>query len=152
TVVTVNGSPLSARDLPLLQDVTIEEALGEQDKVSITAAMRTSDRSEWTSPLDALVAPAVPLTVSITRGTSEYRLDARSVSASWRIVPGGLSTLTVEGLDRSMGLDRRDVQKLWQHRSDADIAREILEQNHHLAARVDGTPTGPGSGIYSPQQ
>jgi hypothetical protein len=152
TVITVDGSPLPPASLELVQDVTIEEALGAQDKASLTVAMLTSDRSAWTSPLDALVAPAVPFTVSIDRGGDEYRLEGRSVSASWRFAPGGLSTLTVEGLDRSVELDRTHVQKVWQHRSDADIAREILETGHGLATRIDATTSGPDPDTYSPQQ
>jgi hypothetical protein len=152
TVLTVDGSPLSSADLDQVQTLTVEEALGAQDKVSITVALRTSDRSGWTSPLDALVAPAVPFTVTLSRDRVDYRLEARSVSASWQILPGGVSTLTVEGLDRSVELDREDVQKVWEHRSDADVAREILEQSHHLAADVQPTPMGPGSDTYSPQQ
>jgi phage protein D len=151
TLLTVNGAPLAARDLDLVQDVTVEEALGAQDKASITVAMRTSDRSDWTCPLDALVAPAVPFTVSLVRGSDQYQLDARSVTASWRLAPGGESTLTVEGMDRGVELDREDVQKVWQHRTDADIAREIL-QRHHLADDVQDTPPGPGADSYSPQQ
>jgi phage protein D len=73
------------------------------------------------------------------------------VSASWQISPGGLSTITVEGMDRSVELDRRDVQRLWQDTNDAAIA-ETLFAEHGLASQVDSTPSGAESDTYSPQQ
>jgi phage protein D len=152
TLVTVNGSPLSAQDLALVLNVTVEEALGSPAKASLTVAMRVDDRSGWTSPLDALVAPAVPFTVTVSRDGVSCIIDARSVSASWSISPGGLSTLTVEGLDRSVDLDRSDVQKVWHNTSDADIAREIFRKHQLTNTRIDPTPPAPNADIYSPQQ
>lgn len=151
TVVTVGGSPLGARDLDRVQSVTLEEALGGQSKVSVVITMATGTRSTWTSPLDALVAPAERFGVEISRGGRTCAVDARSVAASWSFVPGGVSTLTVEGMDRSVELDRRDVQKLWQDTTDSTIARTIFG-DHGLAAQVDSTPTGADSDTYSPQQ
>lgn len=151
TVVTVGGSPLTAQQLLLVQTVTLEESLGSPAKVSIAVTMETGPRSTWTSPLDALVAPAEPFTVEVSRGGTSCAVDARSVSASWSFAPGGASTLTVEGMDRSVELDRRDVQRLWQDTTDATIARTIFE-DHGLTAQVDSTPTGADSDTYSPQQ
>ncbi|MDQ6725710.1 MAG: contractile injection system protein, VgrG/Pvc8 family [Actinomycetota bacterium] len=151
TVITVDGAPLAAGDLFRVQSVHLEETLGSQDKVSVVLAMVTDNVSGWTSPIDALVAPATPFGVTLTRGAASYEVDARSVSASWSVVPGGLSTLTVEGMDRSVEMDRRDVQKLWQDTTDSDIARTLFEQ-YGLSAQVDTTPAATDSNTYSPQQ
>jgi len=151
TVITVDGSPLRGPDLDLVRSVSVEEALGSQAKVSLTVTMLTGARSAWTSPLDALVSAAKPFTVAISRGDETCSVDARSVGASWSFVPGGASTLTVEGLDRSVELDRRDVQRLWQDATDADIAQRIFAE-HGLNADVDSTPSGTDSDTYSPQQ
>jgi hypothetical protein len=150
-VITVDGAPLAAADLFRVQSVHIEEALGSQDKVSVVVAMLTDNVSGWTSPIDALVAPATPFGVTLARGDGSYSVDARSVSASWNMVPGGLSTLTVEGMDRSVEMDRRDVQKLWQDTTDADVARTLFEQ-YGFRAQVDATPVATDSNTYSPQQ
>lgn len=149
--VTVGGTPLSAAELDLVQSVTLEEALGSPAKVSITVATATDARSGWTSPLDRLVAPAEPFTVEVTRGDRSCAVAARSVSAAWTFAPGGTSTLTAEGMDASVELDRRDVQRLWQDTTDATIARTIFEE-HGLPADTDSTPTGADSDTYSPQQ
>ncbi|MEO6998299.1 MAG: contractile injection system protein, VgrG/Pvc8 family [Terracoccus sp.] len=151
TSVTVNGSPLGAHDLDLVQSLSVEESLGGQDKVSLTVQLVTSDRSGWTSSLDPLVAPASPFHVTLTRGRDSVEVEALSVSASWQIAPGGSSTITVEGMDRSVELDRQDVQRLWQDTNDAAIA-ETLFSEHGLAAQVDSTPSGADSDTYSPQQ
>ncbi|WP_170850833.1 hypothetical protein [Arthrobacter sp. OV608] len=131
--------------------MTLEEALGGQSKVSVVVTMATGMRSTWNSPLDSLVAPAARFGVEIYRGGRSFSVDARSVAASWSFVPGGVSTLTVEGMDRSVELDRRDVQKLWQDTTDSTIARTIFG-DHGLPAQVDSTPSGADSETYSPQQ
>ncbi|MFR9778039.1 phage late control D family protein [Micromonospora sp. MS34] len=151
TVITVDGAPLTAHQLELVQSVSVEESLGGPDKASVTVAMDTDNHSAWRSSLDALVAPATPFTVRLSRGGTSYEIDARSVSANWSFTPGGLSTLTVEGMDRSVELDRRDVQRLWQDTTDATIARTLFTE-HGLAAQVDATPAGTDSATYSPQQ
>jgi phage protein D len=151
TTLTVAGAPLGHHDLDLVRSITVEESLGGQDKVSVTVALTTDNASGWTGPLDPLVAPASPFAVSLARGADRRDVDARSVSTSWQIAPGGLSTITVEGLDRSVELDRRDVQRLWQDTNDAAIA-DTLFHEHGLASQVDSTPTGADSDTYSPQQ
>jgi phage protein D len=151
TSITVNGALLGAHDLDLVQSLSLEETLGGQDKVSITVQLVTSSSSAWTSSLDPLVAPATPFHVTLTRGTDTVEVEARSVSASWQIAPGGSSTITVEGMDRSVELDRQDVQRLWQDTNDAAIADTIFSE-HGLAALVDSTPSGADSDTYSPQQ
>lgn len=151
TSITVNGAPLGAHDLDLVQSLSLEETLGGQDKVSITVRLVTSDRSAWTSSIDPLVAAATPFHVALNRGRDTVEVEARSVSAGWQIAPGGISTITVEGMDRSVDLDRRDVQRLWQDTDDAAIAQTLFAE-HGLAAEVDDTPSGADSDTYSPQQ
>jgi phage protein D len=151
TVIAVGGSPLSASDLFRVQSVHVEETLGAQDKVSIAVAMDTDNRSGWTSPLDALVAPAKPFTVTLTRGQVSYSIDARSVSASWNLVAGGLSTLTVEGMDRSVEMDRKHFQCLWDRTTDSAIASTLFSR-YGLALKVGSTPARTGPAVYSPQQ
>lgn len=150
-VITVNGSPLSARDLDRVQSLHIEETLGSPDKISIAMSLTTDNRGGWSSPLDTLVAPAVPFTATLTRGALSYSIEARSVSVSWNLVAGALSTLTVEGMDRSVDLDRREVRRLWQDATDSAIAQTLFTE-HGLAARVATTPAGTDSDTYSPQQ
>jgi phage protein D len=151
TSITVNGAPLGAHDLELVQSLSLEETLGGQDKVSITVQLVTSDNSAWTSCLDPLVAPATPFHVTLTRGSHTVEVEARSVSASWQVAPGGSSTITVEGMDRSVELDRQDVQRLWQDTNDAAIAKTLFSE-HGLDPQVDSTPSGADSDTYSPQQ
>lgn len=149
TVIAVGGSPLSPSDLFRVQSVHVEETLGAPDKVSIAVAMDTDNRSGWTSPLDALVAPAKPFTVTLTRGDS-YSIDARSVSASWNLVAGGLSTLTVEGMDRSVEMGRKHHQRLWDEASDSAIACTLFSR-YGLAPKVGSTPARTGADVYSQQ-
>jgi phage protein D len=151
TVIAVGGSPLSPSDLFRVQSVHVEETLGAPDKVSIAVAMDTDNRSGWTSPLDALVAPAKPFTVTLTRGGVSYSIDARSVSASWNLVAGGLSTLTVEGMDRSVEMDRKHFQCLWDRTTDSAIASTLFSR-YGLALKVGSTPARTGPAVYSPQQ
>ncbi len=151
TTLTVAGAPLGEHDLDLVENLTVEESLGAQDRVSVTVALATSNASAWTSSLDALVAPAAPLRITLVRGGATVDVDARSVSARWQFAPGALSTMTVEGLDRSVELDREDVQRLWQDTNDAAIAETIFSE-HGLAAQVGSTPSGADSRTYSPQQ
>ncbi|WP_111135359.1 phage late control D family protein [Micromonospora deserti] len=151
TVITVDGTPLTAHQLELVQSVSVEESLGSPDKASVTVAMDTDNNSAWNSSLDALVAPATPFAVRVSRGGASYEIDARSVSANWNFAPGGLSTLTVEGMDRSVEMDRRDVQRLWQDTTDSTIAQTLFTQ-YGLAAQVESTPAGMDSATYSPQQ
>jgi hypothetical protein len=151
TSITVNGAPLAAAEVFRVQSVHVEETLGGQDKVSLVIAMVTDNASRWTSPLDALVGPAVPFGVTVQRGSASYSIDARSVSASWNLVAGGLSTLTVEGMDRSVEMDRRDVQRTWTDTTDATIATTLFTQ-YGLTPDVDSTPTAVDSDVYSPQQ
>lgn len=149
--LTVDGAPLTRAALDLVDSITVEERLGSPDRVSVTVGMTTSDRSAWSSSLDELVAPAIPVRVTLTRGSDTLDVDARSVTASWRFAPGGRSTMTVEGMDRSVEMDREDVQRVWPDTNDAAIA-ETLFTRYGLAARVGATPSGPDSDTYSPQQ
>lgn len=151
TAVTVNGSPLHGHDLDLVQSINVEETLGSPDKVSITVALTTDDKSGWTCALDPLVAPAKPLAVTITRDRLSLTVDALSVSASWTIAPGGLSTLTVEGMDRSIELDREQVQYPWRDAADSDIAKALFRK-HHLKPDVTDTPKRVSSDVYTPLQ
>lgn len=151
TVITVNGSPLGNTELAAIRSVSLAESLGEADRASITVTLETGSSSAWTSPLDSLVAPATPFTVELSRGEVSYRLDARSVSASWNFDPGSPSTLTVEGMDRSVELDREDVAKLWQESRDSAIAEAIFGK-HKLKTQVQTTPVGTDPETYAPQQ
>lgn len=151
TVVTVDGSPLGDTELDTIVSLSVSETLGSPDRASITVTMETDTSSGWTSALDPLVAPAKPFTIELTRGDDKYSLQARSVSASWSITPGSRSTLTVEGMDRHVDMDRRVVQKLWQDTTDSAIAETIFG-SHGLATKVGTTPAGTSSDTYSPQQ
>jgi phage protein D len=150
TTLLVNNAPLSADDLEAVQSVTLREELGSQDRISVAVAMTTDNASGWSSPLDDLVAPRTPLTATIERGPATYTIDARTVSASWHLAPGGLSTLTVEALDRSVDMDREDRQEIW-NLGDSAIAEKIFTR-YGLAAQADSTPTGSDADVYSPQQ
>ncbi len=152
TTLTVGGAPLSADDLERIDTLTVEESMGSPARVSVTVRLETDPRSAWTSPLDALVAPAKAFAVEVARGGDTLAVDARSVSARWAFAPGAASTLVVEGMDRSVDLDRRYVQRPWDDTTDAAIATTLFKEHGLDPSRVEPTPTGADSDTYSPQQ
>ena len=69
-------------------------------------------------------------------------VPARATSASWSLQAGGLSTLTVAGLDASADLDREERDRPGAGSSDADIASALLAAGR-ASPRV-GPDAGPG--------
>ena len=111
--ITVGGQPLAAADLTRVQSVDVSEAMGSQTQVSIVVSAQVDSTSHWTSPLDTLVQPFAPFTVTIDRGTDTLVVPARATSASWSLAAGALSTLTIAGLDASADLDREEHDHDW---------------------------------------
>ena len=149
-VVSVGGRPLPANALDSVQSVDVSEAMGAQTQVSVVVTARVSDRSDWTSPLDALVGPFAPFQVAITRGPDELVVPARATSAAWSLQAGDLSSLTIAGLDASADLDREEHDKAWGGVSDANIASALL--GTICTPRVGTTPQPDGTDTFTPHQ
>lgn len=149
--LTVRDRPLGADDLALIDRVDVEESLGAQDKVSVVIGLLPGTLSTWTSTLESLIEPAAPFRVEIERGGRTLTVEARAVSASWDFVPGGRSTLTIGGLDRSVEMDRYQERKPWPDASDADIARRLFSARG-FATDIEDTPPAVSSDLFTPQQ
>src|SRR5271167_276043 len=120
--ISINGASLSASDLSRVQSVHIEQSMGGRDMVSLVVSLLPDNQSNWTSPLDPLVAAAaVPYRVTLNRGGDSVTVEAYSGSVSWQITPGGLSTLSVSGMDASVLLDRTE-QAAPQQGTDSAVA------------------------------
>src|SRR5262249_43525193 len=106
--VTVDGRPLAGGGLTLIRSVDVSEAINAQRQVSVAAACDVDNASNWSTPLDSLVAPFAHFEITIARGGDSLVVPARTTSASWSLEPGGLSTTTIAGLDASADLDREE--------------------------------------------
>lgn len=148
--ITVGGQPLGTADLTRVQSIDVSEAMGSQTQVSIVVRAQVDSTSHWTSPLDSLVQPFAPFTVSIDRGTDTLVVPARATSASWSLAAGALSTLTIAGLDASADLDREEHDHDWGGMSDADIARQLLSPIG--TPQVGATPQPDDTDRFTPHQ
>jgi hypothetical protein len=147
--ISINGAALSAADLTRVQSVHVEQTTGGRDLVSVVVSVLADNRSNWTSPLDALVAaPAVPFRVTLTRSGDALTVEGFSGSVSWQLTPGGLSTLSVSGMDGSVNLDRVE-QTTPQLGTDSEVAEAIFSRNG-LTAQVGSTTSTDSS--FTPQQ
>jgi hypothetical protein len=149
--VTVDGRPLTSSDLALIRSVDVSEAMNAQTQVSIVIACNVDNVSNWSTPLDSLVAPFARFQVEIDRGEDSLVVPARATSASWSLRAGGLSMLTIAGLDASADLDREEHDRSWGGMSDADIASALLAP---VATPKVGTITRPPDGTdrFTPHQ
>jgi hypothetical protein len=148
--VTVGGSALTASQLALIRSVDVSEAMNAQTQVSIVVACNVDNASNWSTPLDSLIAPFAQFQVEIDRGTDSLVVPARATSASWSLQAGGLSTLTIAGLDASADLDREEHDQSWGGMSDADIATALLSPV--AAPQVGTTPPPDGTDRFTPHQ
>jgi phage protein D len=148
--ISIDGTALSAADLSRVQSVHIEQSMGGRDMVSLVVSLLPDNQSNWTSPLDPLVAsPAVPYRVTLNRGSDSLTVEAYSGSVGWQITPGGLSTLTVSGMDASINLDRVE-QTAPQQGTDSAVASAIFTRNSLLTGTI--TPTTSTDSAFTPQQ
>jgi phage protein D len=147
--VTVDGKALTASDLALIRSVDVSEAIKAQTQVSIVVACNVDNTSKWSTPLDSLVEPFAKFQVEIDQGQDSLVVPALTTSASWSLQAGGLSTLTIAGLDASADLDREEIDKPWPGMSDADIARELLKK---FSPTVGQTPPPDGTDRFTPHQ
>ena len=115
TVITVNGSPaVAAATSTASSRVHVEEALGAPGQ----GEHRRRDGHRQPQRLDQPARPAGRAGRAVhghadpRRGTLRRSTRAASARAG-TCVAGGLSTLTVEGMDRSVELDRERLQRLW---------------------------------------
>jgi phage protein D len=110
--------------------------------------------SNWSTPLDSLIKPFAKFQVEIQRGEDPLIVPARATSASWSLQAGGLSTLTIAGLDATADLDREEVEHPWGGTSDADTARELLGKLKAIATpQVGDIKQKPdGTDHFTPQQ
>lgn len=148
--VTVDGHPLTANDLALIRSVDVSEAMNAQTQVSIVATCNVDNASNWSTPLDSLVAPFARFTVEIDRGPDSLVVPARATSASWSLQAGDLSTLTIAGLDASADLDREERDRSWAGVSDADVASTLLAPV--ATPQVGTTPPPDGTDHFTPHQ
>jgi phage protein D len=149
--VTVDGRTLTSSDLALIRSVDVSEAMNAQMQISIVVTCNVDNTSNWSSPLDSLVTPFAKFQVEIDRGGDSLIVPARATSASWSLQAGGLSTLTIAGLDATADLDREEHEQSWPGMSDTDIASALLAQ---IAIPKVGNITGqPDSADrFTPQQ
>ncbi len=136
--VTADGQTLTSSDVALIRSVDVAEAMNTQTQVSIVIACNVDNASNWSTPLDSLVAPFARFQVEIDRGGDSLVVPARATSASWSLQAGSLSTLTIAGLDASADLDREEHDHDWGGTSDADIATALLTPV--ATAKVGPTP------------
>jgi len=148
--VTVDGQSLTASDLTLIRSVDVSEAMNAQTQVSIVITCNVDNASNWSTPLDSLVAPFARFQVEIDRGPDALVVPARATSASWSLQAGGLSTLTIAGLDASADLDREEKDRSWAGMSDADIASVLLAPV--ATPQVGTTPPPDGTDHFTPHQ
>lgn len=148
--VTVEGNALTASDLSLIRSVDVSEAMNAQTQVSIVVTCNVDNASNWSTPLDSLIAPFARFQVEIDRGADSLVVPARATSASWSLQAGGLSTLTIAGLDASADLDREEQDQAWGGMSDADIATALLSPI--ATPRVGTTPPPDGTDRFTPHQ
>jgi phage protein D len=148
--ITVGGQPLSASDLQLIRRVDVSEAMYAQTQVAVVVACDVDNTSNWSTPLDSLVAPFAPFQVSLTRGTDSLVVPARATSASWSLQAGKESTLTIAGLDASADLDQEEHDQSWGGASDADIASALLTPI--ATPQVGTTPAPDGTDSFTPHQ
>lgn len=148
--VTAEGTTLTAGDLSLIRSVDVSEAINAQTQVSLVIECTSDNASNWSTPLDSLIAPFAKFQVEIGRGSDSLVVPARATSASWSLRAGELSTLTVAGLDASADLDREEHDKSWGGMSDADIATALLAPV--AAPRTGTTPQPDGTARFTPHQ
>lgn len=147
--ISIEGTALPAKDLARVQSVHVEQSVGGRDLVSVVTSLFADDHSEWSSPLDPLVAaPAVPFRVTLTRGDDALTVDSYSANVSWQFSAGGLSTISVSGMDGSVNLDRVETTAP-QQGTDSEIAESIFSRNG-LTATVASTTSTDAS--FTPQQ
>lgn len=148
--VTTDGQPLTAGDLALISRVDVFEAMNAQTQVGVVVACDVGDLSDWSTPLDSLLAPFAPFQVTISRGADSLVVPARVTSVSWSLQAGGPSTLTIAGLDASADLDQEEQDRSWGGVSDADIATALL--GPVAIPRVGMTPPPDGTDSFTPHQ
>jgi phage protein D len=148
--IRVGGSPIADTDLSRVAAVTISEAMNSQTQVSIEVTSGADNASNWTSPLDSLVKAMAPFEVTLTRGSDSLTVPARAATATWSLQAGGLSTLTIAGLDPSADLDREERDRSWGGASDAEIARALLAP--FGPPQVGATAAAQGTDTYTPHQ
>lgn len=148
--VTADGLTLTPGDLALIRSVDVSEAMNAQTQVSIVIGCNVDNVSNWSSPLDSLVAPFAPFQVEITRGGDSLVVPARATSASWSLQAGDESMLTIAGLDASADLDREEHDQSWGGMSDADIATALLAPV--ATPKVGTTPQPDGTDRFTPHQ
>jgi hypothetical protein len=149
--VTADGRPLTVRDLALIRSVDVAEAINAQTQVSIVVTCNVDNSSNWSTPLDSLVAPFARFQVEINRGKDSVVVPARATSAAWSLQAGGLSTLTIAGLDATADLDRVECEQARGGVSDADIARTLLAPVAP-PRQVGKTPMPDGTDRFTPNQ
>ncbi len=147
--VTVDGKTLTASDLALIRSVDVSEAMNAQTQVSIVITCNVDNASNWSTPLDSLVAPFARFQVEIKRDKDSLVVPARATSASWSLQAGSLSTLTIAGLDASADLGREEKdQTSLTGMSDDAMAFKLLK-DAGTVPKVGRTSKPPGTDKFT---
>ena len=143
-LVTVDGE--EATELyPFLVELTVDTARDRAAAATLKFESRRDEHGVWTVQDAGILAPWKTLVIEAAFGSDTeevMRGYIREVSADYPREPGN-TTVTVEGQDESLLLDRSHVRKAWggdAPTDDATIARTIVS-DHGLTLDSE---SGPG--------
>lgn len=146
-LVEIDGERLSDDGLGSLVEVLVEEATDVADAATLVAVLDPDPAGEWSSVLDALIAPSIPLVVQLSRGDATYRFEGCSTRVEWTIDPEGASRLSVTAVDRTLELDREEKVVAWPGSADSTIAEAIFS-SYGFGSDVESTPDGPDPDVH----
>jgi phage protein D len=128
----VDGQPLDAAFLPLLQTVEAEEHLRMADMLRLVFRIAVKeDGSGWRVLDDGIFVPLANLQLQITVGNNDpvTVIDAYVVETQTALSNNpGESTLTVLAMDATVLMNRSDVVRAWPGMADSDIATSIFNE------------------------
>jgi phage protein D len=139
--LTIDGEAVDPAALGTRGEIVLEDTVDEADAASLTANLTAGADGEWTSALDALVAPHAPLQATVAFDGTAYTFDGVAVEATWHVTTSGEPTIVVRALDRTAEMDLDEKVAAWPGASDSSIASSILAA-YGFAAQVDETPAG----------
>ncbi|NCC30902.1 MAG: phage late control D family protein [Chloroflexia bacterium] len=128
----IDGQPLDAAYLPLLQTVEAEEHLRMADMLRLVLHIAVAeDGSGWRVLDEGTFAPLVNLQLQITVGNNNpvtvvdaYVVETQTVFSN----NPGESTLTVLAMDATVLMNRNTLVRSWPGMADSDIATSIFNE------------------------
>jgi hypothetical protein len=149
--VEIAGTPLKRGDYDAMVELRAEEATDTADAVSLTFRADSTAEGEWRCPLDPLITPRTPLSVTLRRPNGSYRFVGVSAEAGWSLDASGSSRLTVKAIDRTADLDAEEKVVRWPGVADSAIA-EAVYGDRGLGVRAQATPKGPDPDVHVAMQ